>query len=140
MADLFNPEPEKTSDGVAEAIAALSRSFPWLVKVDKTQVDESDPAEVFISRTVEGTNMGGGTEVAIVTTGSYDDEQEARHAALLGAAPVLFQAVVLSTRMRQLQRAYFKTRDRGVLVASKQIEAELDALLELAINRVLNPE
>lgn len=32
--------------------------------------------------------------------------------------------------MRERQTAYFKTRDRGALVASKEAEREVDALVE----------
>lgn len=35
--------------------------------------------------------------------------------------------------MRRLQKAYFKSRDRGDLIASKQAEAEFDKLAKEAL-------
>ena len=53
---------------------------PWTVD---TQGSDDD----FVIRSVQGKNMGGGTEVAIVTTGSYSDTVEEANARLIAAAP-----------------------------------------------------
>lgn len=56
---------------------------PWIL-------DEYGPE--FTMRTVRGKSLGGGTEVAIITTGSYSDEVEEANARLIAAAPELLEA------------------------------------------------
>lgn len=58
---------------------------PWKVK---TQGSSDD----CIVRTVTGPRGGGGDEVAIVTTGSYDDSTESANALLIAAALELLAA------------------------------------------------
>lgn len=41
----------------------------------------------------------------------------------------LEQLAAAGRRMRDLQREYFKTRDRGVLIASKEAEKAFDTML-----------
>jgi hypothetical protein len=73
-------------------VTAPIASAPWSVRVEKV----GDPDEPFIQRTIIGKNLGGGEEVAIVTTGSYTDQVEALHAQLMAAAPGLLVALELA--------------------------------------------
>lgn len=62
---------------------------PWSVESQGDPYDDED----MVTRTVIGKDMGGGREVAIVTTGSYDDETEEANARLIAAAPAMCDAL-----------------------------------------------
>lgn len=47
----------------------------------------------------------------------------------------LRQLAEAGKRMRDLQRAYFKNRDRSVLIASKKAEREFDAMLAAILGK-----
>jgi hypothetical protein len=94
-------------------------SEPWRVQVDKI----GDPDEPFIQRTIVGQNLGGGVEVAIVTTGSYTDQVEAQHAYLLAAAPLLLATLRKARAFIQLDRTGYAdahARPDGTLSESDQ--------------------
>ena len=59
---------------------------PWKVKTEGSE-------DNCIMRTIIGQRSRGGNEVAIVTTGSYDDETECANAGLIAAAPELLKAL-----------------------------------------------
>lgn len=64
--------------------------------------------------------------------GRTNAEAEA-NAHLIAAAPELYEALQAGAKMRQLQKEYFKTRSKEILVASKQAEKEFDQLTTAAI-------
>lgn len=108
----------------ATTIGALA-SEPWSVRVEKV----GDPDEPFIQRTIVGKNLGGGVEVAIVTTGSYTEEVEAKHAQLLAAAPRLARVV---RDLHDFAAAGWELRTGETMrEALPEAFAEVDALAQL---------
>lgn len=87
---------------------------PWTV-------NQAGPAddEDFIFRAVIGPNMGGGIEVAIVTTGSYSDDVEAANACLIAAAPELLEALRALAREASPLMEQWGPRDRRALDAAR---------------------
>ena len=45
----------------------------------------------------------------------------------------LESVVAVVREMRKLQKEYFRTRDKGVLVAAKKVEANLDKMLAVLL-------
>ena len=88
-----------------DALAALlDKATPGLWRVDCVGEDEE-----MVMRTIHGKPSAGGSEVCIVTTGSYDDATEAKNAALIVAAVNALPALI--ARVRELERE----RDQSTL-------------------------
>lgn len=104
-------------------------SEPWSLRVERL----GDPDEPFITRTVVGKNLGGGEEVAILTTGSYRDDVEAVHAQLVMAAPKMLAALDRARAFIQLDRTAYADASvmaDGTIDPSEQTGlAEYDAML-----------
>jgi hypothetical protein len=106
-------------------------SWPWTVRTETL----GEEADGFIQRTIIGTDLGGGVEVAIVTTGSYTDEQEELHARTLAAAPMLRDlALGLAGTVRAMSDYLERTghAEAAAIVRTRHDEA-LEQLAALAL-------
>ena len=91
---------------------------PWKLKTEQDQD--------FITRTVVGPNLGAGTEVAIITTGSYEDRMESANAKLIVRAVNNHDALLEACKeMRGAAAAMMRVIDS--LAAVEMLEAELKA-------------
>lgn len=100
--------------------ALLDKATPGLWRVDCVGEDEE-----MVMRTIHGKPSAGGSEVCIVTTGSYDDATEAKNADLIVAAVNALPALLAYVRELERERDALADEAGAMLLRAEAAESDL---------------